>query len=182
MIEPDSWDSQGGPGVLQAELPDLLIQHQDTVLLRVLLFCERLRVARGLSTRTKLDPELIRLDFRFQRIQPLLEKPIRIRYDEPVLMLQVLQQVTRETDLQFLIDWQALAQMGWTPAAEAVLVADGAPLGEALRDMLQPMELTYRVIDANTVQITSLPADKNRWDIEFHSLDALLAPRPTRGR
>ena len=174
MIEPDSWDSQGGPGVLQAELPDLLIQHQDTVLLRVLLFCERLRVARGLPTKTKLDPELIRLDLRFQRAQPLLEKPIRIRYDEPVLMLQVLQQVTRETDLQILLDWQALAQMGWSPEAEAVLVADGVPVGEALTDMLQPMDLTYRVIDAKTVQVTSLDADQNRWDIEFHSLDPLL--------
>jgi hypothetical protein len=107
-------------------------------------------------------------------LNPWLEKPIRIRYDEPALMLQVLQQVTRETDLQILLDWQALAQMGWSPEAEAVLVADGVPLGEALTDMLQPMDLTYRVIDAKTVQITSLDADQNRWDIEFHSLDALL--------
>jgi hypothetical protein len=174
MIEPDSWDAQGGPGVLQAELPDLLIRHQDTVLMRVLLFCERLRAARGLPPTTQLDPELIRLELLFRRADPLLEKPVRIPYDEPVLMLQILQRITRETGMQILIDWQSLGQMGWSPAAETVLSADGVALGEALTEMLRPMDLTYRVIDATTVQITSPDADKARWDIEFHPVELLL--------
>jgi hypothetical protein len=165
MIEPDSWDAQGGPGVLQAELPDLLIRHQDTVLMRVLLFCERLRAARGLPPTTQLDPELIRLELLFRQADSLLAKPVRIPYDEPVLMLRILQRITRETGMQILIDWQSLGQMGWSPAAETVLSADGMALSEALTEMLRPMDLTYRVIDATTVQITSSDADRARWDV-----------------
>jgi hypothetical protein len=178
MVEPDSWDSQGGPGGLQAELPDLVIQHQDTVLLHALLFCERLRVARGLPTKTNLDPALARLELRFKRAQPLLEKSVRIRYAEPALLLLILQRVTRETGLQILVDWQALGQMGWTPAAETLLLADGMPLGEAMTEMLRPMDLTYRVVDATTVQITSPTADKGQWDVEFHPVGDLLDESP----
>ncbi|MCL4202067.1 MAG: hypothetical protein KJ000_06215 [Pirellulaceae bacterium] len=174
VIEPDSWDVQGGPGSLQAELPDLVIRHQDTVLFHTLLFCERLRVARGLPTKTNLDPGLSRLEPRFARIQPMLQKPVRIRYSEPTLMLQILQRLTQDTGLQILVDWQALGKMGWTPAAETVLQADGVPVAEALTNMLSPMDLTYRVVDAATVQITSPEADKNHWDIEFYPVKHLL--------
>ncbi|TVS15931.1 MAG: hypothetical protein EA424_15090 [Planctomycetaceae bacterium] len=175
MVEPDSWEVQGGAGELVTELPDLVIRHQDTVLLRALLFCERLRVARGLSPTTNLDPQLMRLDLRCQRADTLLQERIRIRYDQPVPMLQILQQITRDTGLQILVDWHALGQMGWTPAAEITLVADDVPLGQALMDLLGPMDLTFRTIDASTVQVTSPEADRARWDIEFHPLEGLLA-------
>jgi hypothetical protein len=175
MVEPDSWKVQGGAGELVTELPDLVIRHQDTVLLRALLFCERLRVARGLSPTTNLDPQLMRLDLRCQRADTLLQERVRILYDQPVPMLQILQQITRDTGLQILVDWHALSQMGWTPTAEITLVADDVPLGQALMALLGPMDLTFRTIDARTVQVTSPEADHARWDIEFHPLEGVLA-------
>ncbi len=175
MVAPDSWDVLGGPGELVSEFPDLVIRHQDTALFRTLLFCDRLRVARGLSPTTKLDPQLMSLDLRCQLADSLLQERIRIRYEQPVPMLQVLQQITRDTGLQILVDWYALGQMGWNPAAEITLVSEDQPLGQALSDMLGPMDLTFRTIDATTVQVTSLEADSTRWDIEFHSLEELLA-------
>ena len=178
VIEPDSWDVQGGPGSVQAEPPDLVLRHRDTVLFRTLLFCEQLRVARGLPTKTNLDPALSRLEPRFARIQPLLQKPVRIRFAEPTSMLQILQRLTQDTGLQILVDWQALGQMGWTPAAETVLLADGVTVGEALTNMLRPMDLTYRAVDAATVQITSPEADKNHWDVEFYPVKQLLGDTP----
>jgi len=178
MIEPDTWESQGGPGILRTEMPDLVIQHQDTVLFRALLFCERLRVARGLPTRTKLAPDLCRLEPRSSRAEGLLQKPLRIRFLEPTLLMHVLQSVTRETGLQILVDWQAIRQLGWTPEAETMVSAENVPVGEALSQMLRPMDLTYRVIDATTIQITSPEADENRWDVEFYPVARLLADSP----
>ncbi|MCH5376892.1 MAG: hypothetical protein JJ992_23235, partial [Planctomycetes bacterium] len=175
MVEPDSWESQGGPGVLGTEMPNLVIQQQDTVLFRSLLFCERLRVARGLPTKTNLDPSLFRLEHRWTRIAALLQKPLRIRYAEPTGLVQILHRVSEETGLQILIDWQALGELGWTPEAEAMLSAENVPVGEALLQMLRPMDLTFRVIDASTIQITSPEADENRWDVEFYPLPAPLA-------
>lgn len=175
MVAPDSWDALGGPGELVAEFPDLVIRHRETVLFRALLFCERLRVARGLSPTTNLDPQLMQLELRCQLADVLLQAPIRMRYDQPVPMLQILQQITRDTGLQILVDWQALGQMGWNPAAEIALVSEEQPLGQALSDMLGAMDLTFRTIDASTIQVTSPEADSGRWDVEFHSLDGLLA-------
>jgi hypothetical protein len=65
--------------------------------------------------------------------------------------------------------------MGWTPTAEITLVADDVPLGQALMALLGPMDLTFRTIDARTVQVTSPEADHARWDIEFHPLEGVLA-------
>ena len=45
--------------------------------------------------------------------------------------------------------------------------------------MLQPMELTYRVIDAASVQVTSPAAAEARWDIEFYPVPESLAAGPT---
>lgn len=81
--------------------------------------------------------------------------------------------------MQILVDWRAVAELGWTPEGEATISANSEPVGQALAKMLLPMDLTYRVVDATTVQITSPTALIARLDVEFYPIENLLMPQET---
>lgn len=168
MVAPATWQAAGGPGVIREAPSALVIQQQDTVLFQVIVFCERLRAARGLPPQSKFNPELFSLQPGWVRAAPRLAAPVTLNFLQPVSLAQILNRLSDESGLEIVIDWQALATLGWTPDTETTLAVNHQPAGEVLRQMLEPMELTYRVADADTVQITSPAAAEARWDIEFY--------------
>jgi hypothetical protein len=168
LIEPSSWEAAGGPGVIREELPSLVIQQRETILFRTIVFCDRLRAARGLPPQSKFDPELFSLEPRLARAAPRLAQPVTLNFPQPDSFARILDRLSDEGGVEILVDWQALVQLGWTPDTETTVTANQRPLGEVLTEMLQPMDLTYRVIDAASVQVTSPTAAEARWDIEFY--------------
>jgi hypothetical protein len=168
MVEPEAWDTAGGPGTIRAELPALIIQQRDTVLYRALMFCERLRIARGLPTQTAFAPPP--REPRFALARQRLESPVRIHFYEPTPLLGLLDRLSRETKLYLLVDWQAVAELGWNPDAQTQFSAENIPVQQALHQLLDPLQLTYRVIDAETIQITTPEALIRRPDVEFYAL------------
>jgi hypothetical protein len=52
-----------------------------------------------------------------------------------------------------------------------VLVADKAPLADALDDLVEPLELAWRVVDEETLEITSRSALAERVEFELYPLD-----------
>jgi len=179
MVAPATWQAAGGPGVMQEAMPALVIQQQDTVLFQAIVFCERLRAARGLPPQSKFDPELFSLQPCWARAAPRLAEPVTLNFLQPASLVRILSRLSDESGVAIVVDWQALATLGWTPDTETTLAVNQRPLGEVLRQMLQPMELTYRVVDAATVQVTSPAAVEARWDIEFYAVQEWLATGTT---
>jgi hypothetical protein len=179
LVEPSSWESAGGAGVIHEDLPSLVIQQRETVLFRAIVFCDRLRAARGLPPQSKFDPELFSLAPRLARAAPRLAKPVTLNFPQPASFTRVLDRLSDAGEVEILVDWQALVPLGWTPDTETTVTANQRPIGEVLTEMLQPMELTYRVIDAASVQVTSPAAAEARWDIEFYPVPESLAAGPT---
>ena len=64
--------------------------------------------------------------------------------------------------------------MGWNPEAQLPFATGGQPLGEALRALLEPMELAYRIVDRDTLQITSRQAIDAHVEPEFYPVSDLL--------
>ena len=177
LVEPSSWEAAGGAGVIREERPSLVIQQRETVLFRAIVFCDRLRAARGLPPQSKFDPELFSLEPRLARAAPRLAKTVTLNFPQPASFTRVLDRLSDEGEVEILVDWQALATLGWTPDTETTLAAQKQPLGEVLGQMLQPLELTYRVVDATTVEVTSPAAVEARWDVEFYPVKDAGAPR-----
>jgi len=57
--------------------------------------------------------------------------------------------------MKILVDWRDIAAAGWNPAGEGTLVANNQPLVEALDALLTPLDLTVRIIDAQTLQVVT---------------------------
>ncbi len=179
MVEPATWQAAGGPGVMQEQMPALVIQQQDTVLFQAIVFCERLRAARGLPPQSKFNPELFSLTPPWARASSLLVKPVTLNFLQPASLVRILSRMSEDTGLAIVVDWQALATLGWTPDTETTLAVNQRPADEVLTQLLQPMELTYRIVDATTVQVTSPAAVEARWDVEFYPVKDLPAPGET---
>lgn len=177
MVEPHSWQVNGGVGVIHQKMPELEFEHRDVELFRAMLFCDRLRMARGLPPQSKFPKEVFTIEPRLSQAKKLLETPVTINYVQPTLFVRILARLSKETGLQIIVDWRAVAELGWSPDGEATISASNEPIGQALAEMLLPMDLTYRVINANTVQVTSPSALVARLDVEFYPAKDVLLPQ-----
>jgi hypothetical protein len=173
--EPLSWEASGGKGVLREEMPNLVIQHEDTLIFRALVFCDRLRVARKLPPRSNFDPALFSLEPRLSRAAKPLSKPVTLNFLQPAAFTQIVDELSDVAGLNILIDWPALAELGWSPDAETTLTANNEPVADVLGKLLRPMDLAYRVIDGVTIQVTTPTALATRLDVEFYAVGDLLS-------
>ena len=80
---------------------------------------------------------------------------------------------------QFLFDGPALSASGVSPDTLAPLTVAGQPLAEALRSLLDPLHLNYRVVDAKTILITTAEAANERLEVEFYRVDELVGDEQT---
>jgi hypothetical protein len=160
-------------------MPSLVIQQRETGLFRAILFCERFRAARSLPPRSRFDRSLFDLEPRFSRVDEILRRPVTLNYIEPTSFVQIVDQLSDESGLQILIDWRALADLGWNPAAETTVSANADPVGEVLSDVLDPMELAYRVVGPTCVQVTSPDQLETHLDVEFYPAADLLSSEVT---
>ncbi len=163
-----------GDGQLKFEDKALVVQHSESVHFQTLVFCEKLRVARGLKPRSKYDPSLFELTSRTERAAARLETPISLNFVQSTRFLNILHRIQQEADVHLLVDWQALATAEWNPDGETILSVDGKPLRESLTTLLEPMDLTFRIVDASTIQITTPQALAAHIDLEFYPASDLI--------
>jgi hypothetical protein len=179
LIEPELWlgvaVAEGPPPSLQGKDRKLIARAAPATQVQILMFCQKLRLARGKPLRFSFPPEMFELATRRQRAAAKLSTPLSLNFGRPTLLVDILARVERETGLRILVDWRALEEQGWNPDAVAVLTADEQPLGEALSSLLLPLDLAWRVVDAGTVQVTTPDVLAARAELEFHPAGDLLA-------
>jgi hypothetical protein len=104
-----------------------------------------------------------------------LNQTVTANYVAPAPFLEILAYLEQMTGMQMLVDWRALYQAGWTRDSLARLEVTDAPLSQALQSLLGPMELSFRVLDADTLQITTARAALETLEIEFFPVADLVA-------
>jgi hypothetical protein len=175
LAAPDSWKSAGGLGSLTPQGNDLLVENTELAYGEVLHVCERLRQARGGPTKSVFPAELFSLERRTARAAAKLDLPLTLNFGQPTLLVKILDRFAEETETQIVVDWQAAGEIGWPPDCDATVTLDKTPLREALEKLLAPMDLTYRVIDAKTLQVTTPAALERKPEIEAYSAADLAA-------
>jgi hypothetical protein len=80
----------------------------------------------------------------------------------------------RQAEIDILINRATLAEAGMSDRSEISFDADNRRLIDALNDLLIPLKLDFRVIDAKTVQVAAASAINERMEIEFYPVDKIL--------
>ncbi len=177
LIKPNSWQGVAGTGSVRTVEKTLVVRHDDEAHFQALLLFEKLRIARGRPKRSKFPQQMFELPIRSQRAKESMTATVSLNYVLPTRFVEILNRVAAETKTQILIDWQALAEKAWNPQAETTFLADKETLGDALMNMLEPMELTYRVVDETTIQVTTNKAILDKPELEMHPIGDLFTAK-----
>lgn len=173
LIAPPAWQRHGGPGSISLDDGRLQVTTTRALQHEVRLFCDRLRVARRLRPQGVL-PEYVRAGQpRIAAAIARLAQPVTIEEPVGVPLSKILDQIAAQSGLTVVVDWQGLLAEGWTPAALARLEVQEVSVSEALQQLLGPMRLSFRILDEQTLQVTTMERARNLEEIEFFSLEPL---------
>ncbi len=168
LVAPQSWQQNGGPGTMKAKGGALLVQQTDPVHTQLLIFFEKLRVARGLPLRSHYDPGRFVLTTRTDKARPLLQHPITANFGTPQSLAAVVKWLHQTTGATILIDHAALARQETSIESECAAVALNQPLASFLDELLTPIDLAWRAIDERTLEITTREAAATQMELEFY--------------
>ncbi|MHB8902091.1 MAG: DUF1559 family PulG-like putative transporter [Thermoguttaceae bacterium] len=174
LVAPETWQGKGGQGVIRQSGGSLEVTQTEAVHLEILVFCEKLRVARGLSPRSGQPVERFALATRQMRAATALQQPITANFFRPTAFTRVLQELSHKGTLRIAVNWLELDKEDKPPGLPAVLSVAQIPLVHALGQMLDPLGLDFRVIDERTLEVTTRAAADAHQEREFYRIGHLL--------
>ncbi len=168
LVAPDSWQGGPGGGAIRVDGTKLHVEHVNRVQIQILMFCERLRLARGLPPRSRYPAERLSIDSPYAKLSATLAKPTTFTFLPWTRLADVVRQWQESTGVTILVDWQALAKEELAPATPIACSAINRPWDAALDAVLEPLGLAWWAIDGETIQITSRSALGQLERIEFY--------------
>jgi hypothetical protein len=174
LVAPQTWQDRGGQGIIDTDKTALLVTQSGEVHDQILVFCEKLRNARGRPLKSNRDPKRFELTTRLAQADPVLNRRVSANFHEPAPLVDILGYLGQQAEADILIDRQALAATGMSDKSEISFTVENKPLAEALADLLPPLKLGYRPINVRAMQVTTLPSLEARMELEFYPVRKML--------
>ncbi|NUQ65239.1 MAG: DUF1559 domain-containing protein [Pirellulales bacterium] len=179
IVSPESWQAAGGQATIETAGDALAVVQTGMGHFAVLRFCERLRLARGLPLRSRLDSKRFLLTTPSAKAQGRLAREVSVNFHEPTPLPQILTDLEQLTGTTILVNWAALAEEGLSPQVKGTVKVERQPLGEALAQLLQPLGLVWRAVDADIFEVTSRKAADSHLELEFYPVQELGRDKDT---
>jgi hypothetical protein len=170
FVAPDSWQQAGGTGELAVHGTTIDIKQSEAAHIGVIVFCERLRIARGLAPKTRYPIELLGTESPYARLTAKLGQRTTFTYVPWTRLADVLRDWQQRSGLTILVDWQALAGLELDPSSPISASAIARTWEDALDGILDPLGLAWWAVDGETIQITSGAASGRLARVEFFKL------------
>jgi hypothetical protein len=174
FIAPESWEAVGGVGTIAVNGTTLHVEQTDRVHIGILLFCERLRVARGLAPKSRYPVERLVADSPYGRLAAKLNQPTTFTFVPWTRLADVVRDWRERSGVTMLVDWQALAQVELGPSSPVSCSALQRTWEDALDGILAPLGLSWWAVDGDTIQITSRTAVERMRRVEFFAIPQKL--------
>jgi len=189
---PAGGNAQAMADLLQTLLPDLRAKLQvkgkqisidgpAADHMRVAIFCERLRMARGLKPRSRYPQSLLRTTPAVAHLQPMLDRKTTFTFVAQTPVSEIFEHWRRTTGLVILVDWASLADIDLTPRSTIACSVNDRPWRDALDGVLGELSLGWRMVDDRTLQITTATVAATALrSVEFYPLDDVRRVEPLR--
>ena len=174
LIAPGTWDQAEPTYQLTLKEKHLLVRHQPVVQFQVLRFLTRLRMARQLPLPKNRMNSDISLVPRSQQAQTILNESVSLNFTRSIRLCDLFSNLEKKLGVNFVLNGRTLRQAGWSTRSEVTLVTENETLQQSLNILLTPMDLTTRVVNRNTLEITSLVDEVGRREVEFYAVKHLL--------
>jgi hypothetical protein len=177
FVAPKTWTRAGGPGTISVEGTKLRIDHIQRVRHEVLIFCERLRLARGLPVRSRYPSALLSAESAYEKLAPMLTQRTTFTFLPWTRLADVLRHWQEESGVTIVADWAALTDAELSPSAPIACSAIDRTWEDALDGVLEPLGLAWWAVNGEMIQITSGEAVNDIQRIEFYAV-----PKSLRGQ
>ena len=174
FVVPTTWKSTGGKGTLAANGTTLHIEQSDAVRRQVVVFCERLRLARGLAIQSKYPAALLSVESPHHHLSAKLGEHTTFTFLPWTRLDDVVRNWQELSGLKLLVDWGALAEAELAPSSPVACSALDRSWQESLDGVLEPLGLGWWAVDGGTIQITSVAALEKIQRVEFYQVPAKL--------
>ena len=174
-VAPQSWEFADGNGKISLDGDRLLLEHQVPIVYEAVIFCERLRKSRDLPVRSRLPASQLQLTTARNRAAKVLSAPVTCTFHEPTRLVDVLRYLEELSGAKIFVDWKSLSHADLSLMDQITCTLPQQPLSKALETLLTPLELDYRVLDENTIEIFALVDLPNKMTREFYPMQALLS-------
>ena len=137
------------------------------------IFLDRLRSARNLpaSSDVALDARGTgAFALRFDRAEALLSRPLDCGTRSAVPLSSYLAKLAYRAGADISLDELEILQSGISPLVPVSVEAGPKPLAEILTTALEPVGLSWRVVDGSTLEVTSPSKIDESAEIEFYRL------------
>jgi len=178
MVAPESWQSRragSGQVSIVAGNGTLVVNQTEPVHAQILIFCEKLRVARGLPVKSRLDPARFVLNTREDKAHETLNRPLTANFATPQPLAGVVKWLHDLTGATILVNHAALAEQAMCDDSECTGGVVKKPLAALLDDLTGSAELAWRAIDEKTIEITTRPDAGQKMDVEFYPVGGIAA-------
>ena len=176
MVEPQSWVAAGGAGRIAAHNGELAVDQSEATHYELILFCEKLRIARGLPPKSSLDPSLFALSTSYERAAAMRDVNVTLNFFPPGELGRVLDTLEERSGARLVPNWESLASIRLDYNSEASVSAAEEPLEQTLDELLLPLGADYRIVNERTIEILSAQDAKDRHDYAFIPGVGLITP------
>jgi hypothetical protein len=179
MVDPDSWKLDLNPSRFTVEGSKLTLINTPPAQYSAQRLIEKIKAATSISRQPEDSPEWPQLETITKRFEKKMEQPsgLEHRFSEP--LVEVLTSLSQNTRVAFFVDWEALAPQGWDPLTKIPGTIAGGNLRSILNELTMALEITYVIIDDDTILLTSFERAAQRADIEAYSFVQILRGKIT---
>ncbi|MCO6045511.1 hypothetical protein NG895_16490 [Aeoliella sp. ICT_H6.2] len=166
VVSPESW--QQADAKLAVDGAAFKIHQQLGVHYDILKFIERLRMARGLPTRSRYPKSLLSIEPRLATMKKQLARPTTFAFVDWTPLADVFDYWHETSGLTMVADWQRLADNDLRPLATMAGSVDNVAFSQALDTCLTPLDMAWTPTDGSTLQLTTVDAANNSSWVEFY--------------
>ena len=174
IVEPESWNTSNGQGSLKFQNSQLSIEQIPAITKRVENLVGRLTLAAQLHNSPDDPAVREKLRSAWSSHSDLLtnEGSLLVKQHEPIL--SVFQKLQRDDGLTLVADWNELAKNGWDPRVTIPWLSEGQTIQKTLKDLTNSMNLTFRFLDNQVIEITSRSKYQTSTRIEIYPCHQLI--------
>lgn len=173
FVAPESWTAAGG-GKIGIEGTKLSIEQSQRIRHELLIFIERLRLARSLPQRSKYPAALLAVTSPYETMAATLKQPTTFTFLPWTRLTDVLRHWQEASKLTILVDWSALADVELGPSSPVACSAIDRSWEDVFDETLTPIGLGWWAVNGETIQITSQESLDEIRRIEFYEVPKQL--------
>jgi hypothetical protein len=155
LVAPETWKSVGGPGTITVEGDKLHIEQTQQAQYEVLIFLERIRLAKEKPLRSKYPERLLSARPYMSTVAEQVAAPAIFTFSHETPLAEVFLYWQTEMGLPVFVDWPALATAKLWPESSITCRIANEPWHIALDKVLEPLGLGWRAVSGGGIQITS---------------------------